>query len=309
MSPSPTPAAVTLGVVPKQPVERLLFQTATVAIGQFRCHPAHPLFRDSGPSNAYCFVFPRTSVWIQHAGGRPFVAHPGLVTFYNEGQVYSRRALSPDGDRAEWFAVAPGVAGEVLAAASPDAPGKGQRVFRDAHAPSDPATYLRQRRLVQALRGAGDADPLAVEETVLTLLASLVSRGRPVRADRRPPSPRQRDLVEDAKALLASTARRRIRLADVAGQLSCSMFHLCHTFTRIEGRTMHAYRNDLRLRLALEGLTDRRAELSQIALDAGFSSHSHFTSAFRAHFGVTPSALSPRAAARHGRGVRRTEVS
>lgn len=309
MDSSPTPATVTLGVVPKQPLEHLLFQTATVAIGQFRCHPAHPLFRDSGPSNAYCFVFPRTSVWIQHADGRPFLAHPGLVTFYNEGQVYSRRALSPDGDRAEWFAVAPGVAGEVLEAVSPGALGKGQRVFRDAHAPSDPATYVRQRRLVQALRGAGDADPLAVEETVLSLLAGLVGRGRPVRADRRPPSARQRDLVEDAKALLASTARRRVRLAEIAAQLSCSMFHLCHTFTRLEGRTMHAWRNDLRLRLALEGLTDRRGELSQIALDAGFSSHSHFTSAFRAHFGVTPSAVSPRGGAQHGRGVSRAEVS
>lgn len=309
MRPSRTPAAVTLGVVPKQPIEELLFQTSTVAIGRFRCHPAHPLFRDSGPSNACCFVFPRTSVWIQHADGRPFVAHPGLVTFYNEGQVYSRRALSPDGDRAEWFAVAPGVAAEVLASVSPGALGKGQRVFRDAHAPSDPGTYLRQRRLVQALRGGGDPDPLAVEETVLSLLAGLVSRGRPVCAGQGPPSPRQRDLVEDAKALLASTACRKTRLAEIAARLSCSVFHLCHTFARLEGRTMHAYRNDLRLRLALEGLTDRRTELSQIALDTGFSSHSHFTAAFRAHFGVPPSAVFPRGGPRHGRGVRRAEVS
>ena len=52
---------------------------------------------------------------------------------------------------------------------------------------------------------------------------------------------------------------------------------------------MHAYRNDVRLRLSLEAVMDGEQDLSQIALDAGFSSHSHFTSAFRAHFGLTPS--------------------
>jgi AraC-like DNA-binding protein len=51
---------------------------------------------------------------------------------------------------------------------------------------------------------------------------------------------------------------------------------------------MTAYRNDVRLRLSLEAVLEG-GDLSQIALESGFSSHSHFTAAFRAHFGVTPS--------------------
>jgi AraC family transcriptional regulator len=286
-----------LRVVPK-PVEQLLFQSSTVAVGRFRCAPEHPLFADSGPSNAYCFVFPRTSVWIQHAGAPPFVAHPGVVTFYNEGQVYSRRAVRPDGDRAEWFAVAPHVVEEVLAAVAPRALGPGRRLFRDAWVPSDAATYLRQRRLVEAL--GSQADPLVVEETVVGLLAELAARAGQGRPSRGPISRRQRELVGNAKMLLAMTIGRRVRLAEIAAQLSCSVFHVCHTFQRVEGRTMRAYRNDVRLRAALEAVMDRRTDLSQIALDAGFSSHSHFTASFRAHFGVTPSALTagaPRPAA------------
>jgi len=42
------------------------------------------------------------------------------------------------------------------------------------------------------------------------------------------------------------------------------------------------------LRMALELLRSRRG-LTEIALDLGYASHSHFTSAFRNYFGITPS--------------------
>jgi AraC family transcriptional regulator len=285
----PARPALTGLVVPKTPVEALLFETPTVAVGQFRCAPDDRLFADSGPSNAYCFVFPRTSVWIRHAGAAPFVAHPGLVTYYNEGQEYSRRPVSHDGDRAEWFAVAPGVLEESLACVAPHTLGRGRRIFRPAHGPSDPVTYLRQRQLVHRLRRHPGTDPLAVEEAVLGLLARVVCRqgGAPPPA----PSRARRDLVEGAKVLLARTLSERVRVSDLAAQLGCSVFHLCRTFRSVEGTTMQAYRNDLRLRGTLEAMLDRQWDLSRVALDAGFSSHSHFTAAFRARFGETPSAV------------------
>jgi AraC-like DNA-binding protein len=55
--------------------------------------------------------------------------------------------------------------------------------------------------------------------------------------------------------------------------------------------SLHAYRTELRLRHALERLLERREHITQIALDLGFSSHSHFTAAFRRAFGLTPSAF------------------
>jgi len=288
----PAPSTPPLAIAVKAPVEALLFESATVAIGSFRCPTRHPLFRDSGPSNAYCFVFPRTAVWIRHADGAPFVAHPGLVTYYNQGQVYARRAVSPEGDHADWFAVAPHVVEDLLAAVAPRALGSGHGLFRHPHGPSAAAAYLHQRRLVKQLEARGPVDPLEVEEAVLSLLASLVAGCRRDRADCRPPTRAQRDLVEDAKALLPRTAAGRVHLAEIAARLSCSPFHLCRSFRRIEGQTMRAYRNDMRLRMSLLSVMDGRSDLSQIALDAGFSSHSHFTAAFRAHFGVTPSVAS-----------------
>jgi AraC family transcriptional regulator len=46
----------------------------------------------------------------------------------------------------------------------------------------------------------------------------------------------------------------------------------------------------VRLLLALERLEDGERDLSRLALDLGYSSHSHFTAAFRRSFGTPPSA-------------------
>ena len=69
------------------------------------------------------------------------------------------------------------------------------------------------------------------------------------------------------------------------------MFHLAGVFKSRTGVSLHAYRNQLRLRAALERMHNRGVDLVEIALDLGFSSHSHFTETFRRHFGATPSLI------------------
>jgi len=276
---------------PKAPLERLLFASPSVGIGTFRCAAEDPRFTDTGPSSTCCFAFPRTSVWIQHAGGSPFVADPGIVTYYNAGQEYSRRKLSPDGDRAEWFAVAPHIAEEIVAAVAPSPVRGSDAVFGFTHGPSDPATYLLQRRICDRLAGGAAVEALEIEEQVIELLATLAPRASACARTAHPDlTPRKRLLTEDARALLALTATENVHLAEVARRLSCSVFHLCRVFKEVHGTTLHAYRLDVRLRLALERVAGSRDDLTAIALDLGFCSHSHFTAAFRRQFGRTPSA-------------------
>jgi AraC-like DNA-binding protein len=278
---------------PKAPLERLLFASPSVGIGTFRCAAEDPRFPDTGPSSTYCFAFPRTSVWIQHAGGSPFVADPGIVTYYNAGQEYSRRKLSPDGDRAEWFAIAPHIAEEIIAAVAPSSARRrrSDAVFGFTHGPSDPATYLVQRRICERLAAGSTIEALEIEERVIQLLATLTPRAADCSCTADADTiRRKRTLTEDARALLASTAAENMHLAEVARRLSCSVFHLCRVFKEIHGTTLHAYRVDVRLRMALERIVDSRADLTRVALDLGFCSHSHFTAAFRRQFGVTPSA-------------------
>src|SRR5688572_16704385 len=276
---------------PKAPLERLLFETPSIGIGTFRCAADDPRFTDTGPSSTYCFAFPRTSVWIRHAGGSPFVADPGIVTYYNAGQAYSRRRLSPDGDRAEWFAIAPHIAEEIVAAVAPVSVRGSDAVFGFTHGPSDPATYLLQRRISDRLAAGVPVEALEIEEQVVELLAALAPRAAACsRAAGVEVTRRKRRLTEDARALLAVTATENVHLAEISRRLSCSVFHLCRIFKEIHGTTLHAYRLDVRLRMALERVLDRPADLTAVALDLGFCSHSHFTAAFRRQFGRTPSA-------------------
>ena len=52
---------------------------------------------------------------------------------------------------------------------------------------------------------------------------------------------------------------------------------------------IHRYLTQLRLRSSLERLADGANDLTALALELGFSSHSHFTDAFRREFGHAPS--------------------
>ncbi len=278
---------------PPPPLDHLLFQGSLATIGAFRAPPDHPHFSDSGPIQNWVFVFPRTSVWIRHEGEEGFVCDPTSVSFYNRGQVYRRGRITEDGDRCEWFAVPPEVILEAMRPFEPTAEEHPERPFSFSRGPSAAATYARQRRLVQRLLARDGIDPLEVEETVLGLLDDvLASAYRGLRADPRhsPATGRShRELVENARALMASIYRETTQLREIAAALSVAPGHLSRVFRRLTGTTLHEYRAQLRLRAALEGLILPESDLTQLAFDFGYSSHSHFTERFRRIFGITPS--------------------
>jgi AraC-like DNA-binding protein len=60
-------------------------------------------------------------------------------------------------------------------------------------------------------------------------------------------------------------------------------------FQERTGVPVHRYLTLLRLRASLERLAEGASDLTELALELGFSSHSHFTDAFRREFGFSPS--------------------
>lgn len=54
---------------------------------------------------------------------------------------------------------------------------------------------------------------------------------------------------------------------------------------------MSAYRNQLRVREALDRLADGERSLTSLATDLGFADHAHMTRTVRRETGMTPSAL------------------
>jgi len=277
---------------PRRDIDVEVFASPVVRIGRWRCPADHPHFLDSGPASDALFVFPRDGVWIEHEGREPFVADANTVTFYNKGQCYRRRKLSVRGDQCEWFAVSPGVIAETLSTHEPAAIDRPHQPFPFTHGPSSAAVYLRQRTVFEHVSMEHRPDRLFVEEAVLSVLGEVTGLAYHQR-DVKPSRARHSDVdpIEAARDLIARRYRENISLVEIAREVGLSVFHLARTFKARTGFSLHSYRNQLRLRSALERLRERRVDLIDIALDLGFSSHSHFTETFRRAFGKTPSAV------------------
>lgn len=278
--------------------DTIIFATRTLRIGTFRCRPCEPWFEDTGPISGHLIVFPRTSVRITYAGSRPIVTDPNLVMLYNDQQEYRRGKISERGDLCEWFEFAPEI---ILDAIQPYDPAvDDRRPFRLTHGPSDTHAYLLQRRIVEQLSSAEQPDQIYVEEALLALLNTVVHGVYQASGWQRGGSSKQREagtaeLIYGIKHFLATHFTQRITLDGIAQAVHCSPYHLCRIFRQQTGSSIHAYLNHLRLRTALEYLAEGTDDLAALGVELGYSSHSHFTQAFKRAFGAAPSTLRQRA--------------
>lgn len=255
-------------------------------MGAFRCPATDPRFKDSGPIQNDIIVFPRASVGIRHAGGQRFVADPTVATVYNRGQVYDRSLISEEGDRSDWFAVPRAVALEAVVANGHEPGASGP--FSFVLVPVEDATYLKQRRLFRrAMRGA---EAEAIDEAIYAVLDDVVSAAATKTARPETVGPRARAIADEIRSLISGQPEEAWPLSRLAAHFHLSAFALARAFRKATGSTIHRYQVSLRLRSSLERLERRRVDLSTVALDLGFTSHSHFSFAFSRAFGETPRA-------------------
>jgi AraC family transcriptional regulator len=259
---------------------QIVHDSDTIRIGAFRSRPTDDDFGDSGPTRGHLLVFPREAVTITHAGSAPIVADPSVVMIYNRGQHYTRRVISPIGDRCEWFAFPTDTVVEAATANGIVVRNDDRPFGALTHVPSTPRCYMLARIAFEHSE--------LVDEVTATLLDEVL-RG----CAKRPALPRvHRELADSIQRWLAVHYADRCTLAELARAHGVSVFHLARVFRHATGRSIHSYRTELRLRAALERLADGD-DVSTVAFELGFSSHSHFTSAFRRAFDATPSQLRP----------------
>lgn len=116
----------------------------------------------------------------------------------------------------------------------------------------------------------------------------------------RPQATRNSKVIGRAKEFLHAQACERLSLSEIALAVGVSPVYLTQEFTRSEGIPLYRYQLYLRLNQALLELP-HCDDITGLALDLGFSSHSHFSSAFRKTFGITP--------AEYRQGVGTTELN
>ena len=81
-----------------------------------------------------------------------------------------------------------------------------------------------------------------------------------------------------------------LTLEALASESGYSPIHFSRMFRAATGQTPHNYVLHLRVARARQLLQEPSVSLTEIALECGFSSHSHLTRVFHQFVGMTPSA-------------------
>lgn len=227
-------------------------------------------------------VFPYRGVYVRHAGLDQAVAEANQVLFFNAFEGYRISHPVPGGDASLTLVIS----GAMLRELAPTSLMRYGRnlLFRQPRLRIDARTQALVALLRHSLRQK-IAEPLEAE----TLSLTLVQRALGPRTTHAPGATfgRQR-LVDRVKLVLASDLARRWTLAEIAAEVRGSPVYLTQVFQQVEGLPLYRYQLRLRLARALD-LLAHYDDLTGLSQDLGFSSHSHFSAAFREAYGRSPS--------------------
>jgi len=261
---------------------RTLLETRTVTIRDVSCSGG---LRGPDPEESAIgtqLVFPYRGVYVRHLGDDQVVADSNQVLFFNDAQGYRVSHPVPGGDASLTLIVGEPqlreLASPAFFSASARLVFRPQRLRIDAHVQAMVA--LLRHRLSRNI-----AEPLEAECLALTLVQRALG---PRTTHLAGATPGRQRLVDRVKLLLASDLARRWTLAEIAAEMRGSPVYLTQVFQQIEGLPLYRYQLRLRLARALD-LLAQCENLTSLGLDLGFSSHSHFSAAFRRTYGRSPS--------------------
>lgn len=272
---------------------RSLYQSDAIRIEDVDCQPFACRAGGEEHVTAPCFAFVRSGVFVRHTPRGQSLLDENHIVLFNAMSPYRVSHPVLHGDKCTVFHLDRATLLEAIERHDPSVVDRPDQPFlADQTTSSAPACLGCQmlRRHLQHL----EADELAVEELVMDILSQVVRLCFPSNNKSSPkarPSTERfhRDLVEHTKLELAQRFAENVTLQDLARSVASSPFHLTRLFRRQTGVPVYRYLMRLRLRKALECIADGESDLMALALRLGFSSHSHFSNAFRTEFGVAPS--------------------
>src|SRR5215469_2434904 len=227
-------------------------------------------------------VFPYRGVYVRHLGDDQAVAEANQVLFFNANEGYRISHPVAGGDASVTLVISDPQLSELaprtLLGGGPKLAFRRHRLRIDA----------RAQALVALLRHSlrhGIAEALEAESLALTLVQRALG---PRTTHAAGASVARQRLVDRVKLVLAADLARRWTLGEVGAEMRCSPVYLTQIFQQVEGLPLYRYHLRLRLARALD-LLAQYDDLTSLGLDLGFSSHSHFSAAFRAAYGRSPS--------------------
>ena len=275
-----------------------LFESPTLRLTRWACLVRDRSITAERQQFWHVVAFPHAGSYVLQSQGDTALIDVNSIAFFNPLGVYRTSHPNGCGDHGAGIAIRPDVVADALSEWGGDGDPAEAR-FPFLRAPSSPRAFWIQHRILSRLASSSPVDPLDVEESALALVSESISAGvrvsRKKLAARPGTARRRRERVDAARGYLAARFRKPVRLADVAAAAGVSTFHACRMFKQETGISITRFLHRLRLRAALAELPGCRGDITRLALDLGYASHSHFTYAFRREFGVPPSAAWARA--------------
>jgi len=291
--------------MPTHPEEILtyhaLYTSPLVSVSDYCCRACQREAAPEESSERNNVVLLRHGLFARHFGKRHATTDVNQSTFFTKDSTYRVSHPAGAGDRGTVFSVSPRVLNDMVRELDRSVDEHPERPFPFDTGPCEPTVFWRHREFVLRLEEASirPMEPLWADVTALQLVADVLQaafarHGKTRRPQRSATDADHLERAEAAKIYLASHLSERITLDDVARAVHASPLHLARVFQQRTGAPVHRYLTRLRLRASLERLMDGAADLTALALELGFSSHSHFTDAFRREFGCAPSEVRTR---------------
>lgn len=286
-----------------------LMRGEALQILDYRCATSQPASSEEW-TTAFEIDPPRTGTDIRRSSYGRDLAEARSAIFFRKGQLYDIVHPLGSGDRTTVFVLDEQVLREFGGHHSRGGNRPQLGIFPVGLIRITSREQALHHALLHALAAGHSTDPLLVQEIAFTLIRELLHRAH-ADGHNRDPLPQTKDiersdLAERAKLHLIGRLNESVSLESLAGHLNYSPFYLAHMFRRTTGMTIHRTLVRLRLAEAIDRITDLPdRNLADLALDLGFSSHSHFTSEFSREFGFLPSALSRKSVSGILRAIRK----
>ena len=266
-----------------------VFSGESCAVSRQRWAVGHPELAATHAVRTPMAMFPRTAFVLSLGHGPQLVVDSNTVVLLDAGDTFQVHAANAGVADSDLLIVAPGALANALATQGGQ---PGHDRFPSRVMLATPRVHLAMHCLATA-SPRFDARSKGIERQALDLLAEVVrsslqqvDEGQGARN-----ATRAGAAVRRARALLAARVGSPLSLEALAAEVHLSPFHLARVFKRHCGTSIHAYWMRLTLAHSLALLRQPRMSVAAVSNRLGFCAHSHFSSTFRRHFGISPRAF------------------
>jgi AraC family transcriptional regulator len=277
------------------PEAETLFECQDLYLGELRCPRDDDTWDEDADVTHPIVALPCSPTWVVRHGTVRHLANANHAVVHQNGDVYRRERFESRGYRCLFLFPSDSLFREV--AAEFDRSATDVPAYRlPINLTSFPGSaFSLSRHLAGYLHTEPSPDPVMVMEAVYEILRSVIAGAYRHRVPAASPAERpatrraHSEIAEEAKASLTARFTERLTIGDLASAIHVSPYHLARVFRRQTGFALHEYVNQLRLRAALERIRGGQNDLAALAVELGFSSHSHMSFNFRRAFGHRPS--------------------